>query len=246
MLISTLITVPPWHSRLPIACDLDLDMAMETASRMEGILVATSASEKAGKVGMGGIVRDTLGNRPGEVVARYSITVGSRDDQNVYTAELEAIAMALRCMPDGLQHRELTVITSSRSALEVIAQPRQQSGQCTVKEIHKHAERLQKSGNIIKMLWVPSKDRLSDGLRSKGRSPKSCTRKTQTEESSISSSFYTDETGNRTAATAEDSTQTCAHKKEACVLGLPASQALFCQCEWVSKVDLSGRLLPSA
>ncbi|KAL6405551.1 reverse transcriptase [Ilyonectria robusta] len=126
-------------------------MAMETANRMEGILVATSASEKAGRVGMGGIVRDTLGNTPGEVVARYSITIGSRDDQNVYTAELEAIAMALRCMPDGLQHRELTVMTSSRSALEVVAQPRQQSGQCTVKEIHKHAERLQKSGNIVKM-----------------------------------------------------------------------------------------------
>ncbi|KAL6405411.1 hypothetical protein AUP68_11165 [Ilyonectria robusta] len=90
-------TLPPWHSRLPIGYDRDRDMAMETASRMEGILVATSASEKAGRVGMGGIVRDTLGNRPGQVVARYSITIGSRDDQNVYTAELEAIAMALRC-----------------------------------------------------------------------------------------------------------------------------------------------------
>jgi len=64
-------TLPPWHSRLPIGYDLDRDMAMETASRMEGILVATSASEKAGRVGMGGIVRDTLGSRLGEVVARY-------------------------------------------------------------------------------------------------------------------------------------------------------------------------------
>ncbi|CAM1503401.1 Fc.00g081770.m01.CDS01 [Cosmosporella sp. VM-42] len=145
-------TLPPWHSRLPIGYDLDRGVATETASRMEGILVATSASEQAGRVGMGGIVRDTLGNRPGEVVARYSITIGSRDDQNVYTVELEAITMTLICRPDGLQHRQLTVMTSSRSALEVITQPRQQSGQCTVKEIHKHAERLQKSGNIIKML----------------------------------------------------------------------------------------------
>jgi hypothetical protein len=53
---------------------------------------------------MGGIVHDARGNRPGDVVAKYLITIGSRDDQNVCTAELEAIAMALRCMPDGLQY----------------------------------------------------------------------------------------------------------------------------------------------
>ncbi|KAL6399565.1 hypothetical protein AUP68_18115 [Ilyonectria robusta] len=150
--------LPPWYRRLPIGYDLDRDMATEAANRMEGILVATSASEKAGRVGMGGIVRDTLSNRLGEVVARYSITIGSRDDQNVYTAELEAIAMAPKCMPDGLHHRQLTVMTSSRSALEVIAQPQQQSGQYTVRKIYKHAERLYKSGNIVKMLWVPSGD----------------------------------------------------------------------------------------
>ncbi|KAJ3454575.1 hypothetical protein MRS44_013175 [Fusarium solani] len=113
--------------RLPVGYDLDGDMATEIASRMEGILVATSASERAGRVGMRGIVRDTLGSRPGEAVARYSITIGSGDDQNVYAAELEAIAMALRCMPDALQHRQLTVMTSSRSTLEVIARPQQQT-----------------------------------------------------------------------------------------------------------------------
>ncbi|KAI5456262.1 hypothetical protein BGZ63DRAFT_367547 [Mariannaea sp. PMI_226] len=95
-------TLPPWHSRLPIGYDLDRDMATESASRMEGILVATSASEKAGRVGIGGIVRDTLGNRPGQMLARYSIMIGSRDNQNIYTAELEAIVMVLRYMPDGL------------------------------------------------------------------------------------------------------------------------------------------------
>ncbi|KAJ3455754.1 hypothetical protein MRS44_017236 [Fusarium solani] len=45
-------TLPLWHSRLPIGYDLDQDMATETANRMEGILVATTASEKAGRVGL--------------------------------------------------------------------------------------------------------------------------------------------------------------------------------------------------
>ncbi|KAH7471362.1 hypothetical protein FOMA001_g13290 [Fusarium oxysporum f. sp. matthiolae] len=125
---------------------------------MEGILVATSASEKAGRVSIGGIVRDTERNNPDEVIARYS-TIGWRDDQKTYKGNLETIAMALRCLPDGLQRRHLTVMRSSRSALEVIVQPRQQSGQCTVQEIHRHAERLQRSGNIVKMLWVPSGDK---------------------------------------------------------------------------------------
>jgi hypothetical protein len=47
-------------------------------------------------------------------------------------------------------------MTSSRSALQVIAQPRQQSGQCTVQEIYRQAERLEQCGNLVKMLWVPS------------------------------------------------------------------------------------------
>jgi hypothetical protein len=151
--------LPPWHNRLPVGYDLDRELAIETANRMEGILVATSASEKAGRVSIRGIVRGTERNNPDEVIARYSSTIGSRDDQSTYTGGLEAIAMALTCMPDGLQHRHLTVMTSNWPALQVITQPRQQSGQCTVQEIHRHAERLQRSGNIVKMLWVPSADK---------------------------------------------------------------------------------------
>jgi hypothetical protein len=69
---------------------------------------------------------------------------------------LEAIGTALRDLPDGLQYREVTVMTSRRSVLEVIARPRQQSGQRTVHEIYKQAERLQEHGNMAKMLWVLS------------------------------------------------------------------------------------------
>jgi hypothetical protein len=51
------------------------------------ILVATSALGKAGRVSIGGIVRDTERNNPDEVIARYSSTIGLRNDQK-HTQEI--------------------------------------------------------------------------------------------------------------------------------------------------------------
>jgi hypothetical protein len=122
--------LPPWHRRLPVGHDYQPEVAIGLARRMDGILVATSASGKAGRISIGSIVHDTHGD--GQVLARCSSTIGSSDDQNTYTSDLEAIPTALRRLPDGLRYRDITVRTSSRSALQLIAQPRQQSGQCTV------------------------------------------------------------------------------------------------------------------
>ncbi|KAK7209391.1 hypothetical protein V2G26_016569 [Clonostachys chloroleuca] len=88
---------------------------------MDGILVATSALGKAGRISIVGIVHDTHGDR--QVLARCSSTIGSSDNQNTYTGDLEAIATALRRLPDGLRHLNKTVMASSRSALQVIALP---------------------------------------------------------------------------------------------------------------------------
>ncbi|RYC76849.1 hypothetical protein BFJ63_vAg20276, partial [Fusarium oxysporum f. sp. narcissi] len=124
---------------------------------MRQVLIATSASARNGLVGMGGIVRNTAsGGANDNIVAKYSATLGPRDEQNAYMAELEAIAMVLRCMPDGLQHRDIIVATRNRSALQAIAKPRQQSGQGAIREIYRHARRLEKGSNTIKMRWVSS------------------------------------------------------------------------------------------
>lgn len=53
-------------------------------------------------------------------MASYSITLRSREELNIYIAELGAIEMAIRCMMSGLCRRDITVMTSSRSALEGI------------------------------------------------------------------------------------------------------------------------------
>ncbi|TVY74454.1 hypothetical protein Focb16_v006001 [Fusarium oxysporum f. sp. cubense] len=92
--------VPPWHNHVSLLCEADREAATTAAKNASDIVIATSASDKGGLVGMGGIVAQRSPRQTDKIVARYSVTLVSRDDQNPYTAELEAIAMALRCMPD--------------------------------------------------------------------------------------------------------------------------------------------------
>lgn len=101
-------------------------------------------------------MRDTESSDPDGVKGRFSYTIGMRDDMSPYIGDLEAIATALKRTPGTTRYRQVTVMTSSRSALEVIAQPRQQSGQRAVQEIYRHVARLEEVGNTVNMLWVPS------------------------------------------------------------------------------------------
>ncbi|KAM5527229.1 hypothetical protein FOXYSP1_20498 [Fusarium oxysporum f. sp. phaseoli] len=165
--------VPPWHNRVPLVCEADRGAAKIAAKNVNDIVIATSASDRGGLVGMGGIVAQRSPGQTDRIVARYSATLGSRDDQNPYTAELEALAMALRCMPDGLQCRELTVLSSSQSSLKAIARPQQQSGQISIRQIYEHIERLRKGNNRVKMIWVPSRcDDLSMSREAKRQAKK--------------------------------------------------------------------------
>ena len=54
--------------------------------------------ERRGMVGMGGAIYDTLSNTLNSEAVTYSITLGLRVEQNLYTAELAAISMAIRCL----------------------------------------------------------------------------------------------------------------------------------------------------
>ncbi|KAJ3453213.1 hypothetical protein MRS44_018868 [Fusarium solani] len=165
--------VPPWHSRVSLVCEADREAAIAAANDAKDIVIATSASDREGLVAMGGLVTQESTGQVGRMVARYSVTLGSRDDQNPYTAELEAIAMALRCMPDGLQCRELTVVSSCQSSLKAIARPRQQSGQTTIRQIYEHIERLARGNNRVKMIWAPSRnDGFAMGRKAKRQAKK--------------------------------------------------------------------------
>ncbi|KAL6401254.1 reverse transcriptase [Ilyonectria robusta] len=149
--------LPPWTSRIPVVGENDLAKAAKAPNDIEGIIIATSSSKKGGIVGMGGVARNATRNNAGEVVTSYSVTLGPGDEQNPYTAELAAIAMALECTPPRLPFRDVTVMTSNRSAVEVIRRPRQQSGQCTIRQIYDRAKCLRKRGCSVRVMWVPAK-----------------------------------------------------------------------------------------
>jgi endonuclease/exonuclease/phosphatase family metal-dependent hydrolase len=149
--------LPPWTSRIPVVVEDDLAKAAKAPNDVEGIIIATSSSKRGGIVGMGGVACNATRNSAGEVVASYSVTLGPGDEQNPYTAELAAIAMALECTPPRLPFLDVTVITSNRSAVEVIRRPRQQSGQCTIRQIYDRTKCLRKRGCSVGVMWVPAK-----------------------------------------------------------------------------------------
>ncbi|KAJ3454196.1 hypothetical protein MRS44_018090 [Fusarium solani] len=138
--------VPPWHNRVSLVCEADREAAIAAANDAKDIVIATSASDREGFVAMGGFVtQESTGQ----------------------------VAMALRCMPDGLQCRELTVISSCQSSLKAIARPRQQSGQTTIRQIYEHIERLARGNNRVKMIWAPSRnDGFAMGRKAKRQAKK--------------------------------------------------------------------------
>ncbi|EAQ87075.1 hypothetical protein CHGG_08328 [Chaetomium globosum CBS 148.51] len=148
--------VPPWAPRLRPTLEADRGKAAEMVNKISGIVIATSSSVKKGIVGMGGLARDILFNRTSETVTNYAVVLGTREEQNPYTAELAAIAMALEKLPASICHRHITVITRNQSALAAVGQPRQQSGQSIIRQIYDLARLHRQRGNSVNFLWIPA------------------------------------------------------------------------------------------
>ena len=113
----------PWEPRLQVTLETDRDKADENARASSGIVIATSSSQKNGLVGIGLVIDNNQNSRHSQ-----SQTLAMRSEQNPYTAELHAIDAALRKLPETTRDQHITVFSSNRSALQTIAQPKQQSG----------------------------------------------------------------------------------------------------------------------
>ncbi|KAE8552234.1 hypothetical protein EYB25_006128 [Talaromyces marneffei] len=147
-------TVSPWTNRIPSICETDEDKAISNANKAVGILIATSTSIKSDKVGIGGCTRDTRAS--GNDISSYSTLLGKRTEHNPYTAELEAIATSLERIPWQTYQRCIFILSSNRSALSAISQPRQQSGQESIQRIYKRVQYLQQQGNAVVTIWIPT------------------------------------------------------------------------------------------
>jgi hypothetical protein len=150
--------IPPWEERLPAIIDLGTEAAVQVANTSRGIRIVTSSSARKGMVGMGGVIHDTLGIGTGREPITYSVSLGARTEQNPYTAELAAMAMAMKRLPLHLVGRQITIISSNQGALLATSQPRHQSGQTSIEEIYEVASALRKGGNSISMIWIPSQE----------------------------------------------------------------------------------------
>ena len=64
-------------------------------------------------MGIGGVVYNTHSNTPNREAVIYLITLKPRAEQNLYTAELMAILLAIRCLLLDLQGRQITIFTSN-------------------------------------------------------------------------------------------------------------------------------------
>lgn len=159
--------IRPWEDQLVATIDSDKDKAVESANSTEGIRIAASSSERRGLVGMGAVILDSPGMASNSEPVTYSITLGMRTETNPYVAELAAIAMAMRGLPQHLVGRQITIFTRNQAALLALSQPRRQSGQTSIREVYETVRELRRRGNRVLSAWVPSQGQFELGKMAK-------------------------------------------------------------------------------
>ena len=112
-------------------------------------------------------LHDTLGIVTGRESTTYSVNLGTRTEQNPGTAELAAMAMAMKRLPSHLVGRQITIILSNHGALLATSEPRHQSGQSNIEEIYKVACTLTKGGTSISMILISSQESCELSRRAK-------------------------------------------------------------------------------
>jgi ribonuclease HI len=157
--------ITPWEDRVSATIDLERERAIGAANSTQDIRIATSSSGRNDMVGIGGAIE--VDSMPNSEPVTYSVTLGIRTEQNPYTAELAAIATALKSLPPHIRRRQITIFTSNQAALRVINQPRHQSGQVNIQQIYEAVRKLREGGNHVASSWVPARGEFELGQRAK-------------------------------------------------------------------------------
>lgn len=144
----------PWETRVEVVTE-------DAAQRLEAnwaVRIAVSSSSRNGVVGMGGAI--SMQNNETQL---FSTTLGKREEQNPYSAELAAMAEALSRLPK-LRFRNIALITRNKAAVLTLRRPRQQSGQSHISQFYKAVQTLKREGNTVTALWLPASEASSSHL----------------------------------------------------------------------------------
>ncbi|KAI7764317.1 hypothetical protein LZL87_014167 [Fusarium oxysporum] len=152
--------LPPWEERVQAAFDgqegKEKDKIKEQPKAGWAVRIATSSSARNDLVGMGGTIRIPISlARAGKIVETFSVTLGTTDEYNPYTAELAAIARGLRYLPE-MKYRVIVIVISNRPVAQAIGNPRHQLGQGHIREIYDAMEKLKGDGNRVRLICLPA------------------------------------------------------------------------------------------
>jgi hypothetical protein len=145
-------TLAPWERRAQMITD---EAATKLTHTDAAVHIAVSSSARNGVVGVGGAIEIQVSSQSNPTVETFSSTLGIRTEQNPYSGELTAMAIALSRLP-RLRYRNIVLLTRCKSAALVIRQPRQQSGQEQVRRTYESIRALRREGNTMRVGWLPS------------------------------------------------------------------------------------------
>jgi ribonuclease HI len=155
--METLETINPfvlalWETR--IQSDVEGMLHSHTVPGVS-LQVAVSSSARNGLVGFGVAIKKQPPRYRKLKLKTFSTTLGTRLEQNPFSAELAALAHTLNMLV-GLKDYRITLLTSNKAAALTMRNPRQQSGQEFVCQSYKSMKRLQRNGSHVNILWVPT------------------------------------------------------------------------------------------
>ena len=134
--------ISPWKHRAKIRILGRDHTEMGAKNANPERIVFTKASSRNGRVGIGVAYLGPYAHR------MISKTLGSSTSVNAHHRELVALYKACRVVNQRWPDQDtdpripVRILSSSRSALEVLTKPRQQSGQGTVRRIYELLDRL--------------------------------------------------------------------------------------------------------
>ena len=108
-----------------------MENATQSLEANWAVRIAVSSSARNGVVG----IRGAISIQSNETQS-FSVTLGKREEQNLYSAELAAMAEALSRLPK-LRFRNIVLITRNKAAVLTLRAPRQQSGQGYISQFYK-------------------------------------------------------------------------------------------------------------